>query len=157
MKSQRGVGLIEVLVSTLVVAVGLLGIAGLQSNGLQHNKSSYQRSQATFLALDMLDRMRVNQAAAAAGDYDHDGSDLTAPANTCLASTCNTSQLATADLYDWMEEIGNTLPDGSGTVSRDATNPNIITVTVRWNDNRADTVGTTCGTDLLCMSITTDL
>ena len=60
MKTHSGFTLIEVLISMLILAVGLLGLAGLQATGLRNNLSAYNRSQATQLAYDMADRMRAN-------------------------------------------------------------------------------------------------
>jgi len=48
------------LVAMLVLAIGLLGLAGLQVVGLRNNQSAYLRAQATQLAYDMADRMRTN-------------------------------------------------------------------------------------------------
>ena len=69
-RRQRGVSLIEVLVSTLILAIGLVGVAGLQAFALKNNQSAQMRSQASALAYDLADRMRGNVAAANAGMYD---------------------------------------------------------------------------------------
>ena len=65
MKTNTGFTLIEVLIAMLVLAVGLLGLAGLQATSLKNNQSAYNRSQATQLAYDMADRMRANVAGVA--------------------------------------------------------------------------------------------
>ncbi|HLE93281.1 MAG TPA: type IV pilus modification protein PilV, partial [Sulfuricaulis sp.] len=57
---HRGFSLIEVLVALLVLSIGLLGLAALQTTSLQYNTGSYFRTQATFLAYDIIDRMRAN-------------------------------------------------------------------------------------------------
>ena len=57
---QKGYGLIEVLVSVLVLSIGLLGLAGLQTQSLRFNNEAYFRTQATLLAMDMSDRLRTN-------------------------------------------------------------------------------------------------
>jgi len=67
MKKHKGFTLIEVLVSMIVLAIGLLGLAGLQMSSLRNNLSAYHRSQATQLAYDMADRMRTNIADAKLG------------------------------------------------------------------------------------------
>ncbi|WP_257286032.1 type IV pilus modification protein PilV, partial [Endozoicomonas sp. SESOKO1] len=63
-KKNRGVGLIEVLISLLVITIGILGMAGVHSSSLQYNQSAYVQSQATFLATDMLDRIQANSTLA---------------------------------------------------------------------------------------------
>ncbi|MEJ2108263.1 MAG: type IV pilus modification protein PilV [Acidiferrobacteraceae bacterium] len=62
MTNQRGFTLTEVLIAVLVLAVGLLGLAGLQLAGMKSNHSAYLRSQATIVAYDLLDRMRADPA-----------------------------------------------------------------------------------------------
>jgi len=59
---QSGFTLLEVLVAILVLSIGLLGLAGLMASSIRNNHSAYQRTQATWLAYDMIDRMRVNRA-----------------------------------------------------------------------------------------------
>jgi type IV pilus assembly protein PilV len=64
---QRGFTLTEVLVAVLVLAVGLLGLAGLQLAGMKGNHSAYLRSQAAIAAYDLLDRVRADPAAFSGG------------------------------------------------------------------------------------------
>lgn len=58
---ERGVGLIEVLISILVIAIGLLGLAALQGKAQKAELESYQRSQALILLQDMSNRLRANR------------------------------------------------------------------------------------------------
>ena len=84
---QSGVSLIEVLVSTLILAIGLVGVAGMQALALHNNQEAQMRSHASALAYDLADRMRNNVAAANAGLYD--------PATASASSTCYTPQKQT--------------------------------------------------------------
>ena len=59
---NNGFTLIEVLVSMVIMAVGLLGLAGLQTLSLRDNQDDYLSSQATALAYEMSDRIRANAA-----------------------------------------------------------------------------------------------
>lgn len=61
---QRGVSLIEVLVTILILSIGLLGMAGLQSRLQLSEMEAYQRSQALLLLNDMASRIAVNRNAA---------------------------------------------------------------------------------------------
>ncbi|MEX6501646.1 type IV pilus modification protein PilV [Pseudomonas zhanjiangensis] len=63
--SQRGVTLIEVLVTIIILSVGLLGIAGLQSRLQTSEMEAYQRAQALMLLNDMANRIATNRANAA--------------------------------------------------------------------------------------------
>ena len=65
-RRSTGFSIIEVLVALLVLAIGLLGLAALQAQGLRFNHDAYVRTQATHLAYDIIDRMRSNRANAAA-------------------------------------------------------------------------------------------
>ena len=60
MNKNTGFTLIEVLIAMIVLAVGLLGLAGLQATSLRNNQSAYNRIKATQLAYDIADRMRAN-------------------------------------------------------------------------------------------------
>ena len=57
---QTGMTFVEVLVAVLVLSVGLLGAAMLQLNALKYTDSSRITSQASFIAYDMLDRIRAS-------------------------------------------------------------------------------------------------
>jgi type IV pilus assembly protein PilV len=57
---QKGFTLIEVLVTLFILAIGLLGLAGLLFEGMRNNQGSYLRTQASIMAYDMADRMRAN-------------------------------------------------------------------------------------------------
>lgn len=127
---QAGVGLIEVLVAVLVLAVGMLGVAALQATALRNSQSSLERSQAVVYSYALLDAMRANQAAARGGGYD-------------MALQCNAlggGTLALNDRRDWLAGVKAALGDDAcaaiacaavaGSDMRDCT------VTVQWNDER---------------------
>src|SRR3546814_15356356 len=59
---QRGVGMIEVLVSVLVLSVGLLGIALVQTRALANKTSSMGRSLATVATYSILEAIRADRA-----------------------------------------------------------------------------------------------
>ena len=64
---ESGFSLLEVLIALLVLSVGLLGIAGLQTFSLQFNHQSYERTQATVLISEMFEKIAANPTAARAG------------------------------------------------------------------------------------------
>jgi len=125
----RGFTLIEALVALVVLSIGLLGVAALQLTSLRSNHSSAMRSQATFLAYDIIDRMRANREAAVDGLYD-----------IALGEEGETGTVAGDDLIAWKQNIARTLPaidnagdaePADGSVVR---NGDIFTVTIRWAD-----------------------
>ncbi len=152
---QAGFTLIEVLVSALILAIGLVGVAGLQAMSLKNNQSAYMRSQATALAYDLADRMRSNVAGAEAGFY---RPALAAIRNTCSTSTgCSTQQMAQNDLSEWAGALAGNLPMGTGFVCIDSTPYDgsstadaqcdgvgtQFTIKVWWDDNRDGAVTVT--------------
>ncbi len=150
MKKNQGISLIEILVTLLVLSFGLLGLAGLQMYSLQTNNSAYMRSQATYLVMDMFDRMRLNRSKASGGDYDFNaGASLVdhafdTDADALISGDYDAATVAQRDLYDWVNLIEDTLPGGAGSV--DCTNPgnSVCRVAVRWNDTRGRYQGENC-------------
>ncbi|SRR5690606_36774448 len=61
--NQHGVGLIEVLVALLILAVGVMGFIALQYRAIEATAESGSRIQAINLARDLAERMRVNRGA----------------------------------------------------------------------------------------------
>ena len=125
---MAGFSMIEVLVTMLVVSVGLLGIAGIIVTNLKNNQSSYARSQASILVNDMVDRMRANRGTAELPS---------APYQLALSATPDASAgVPGADLAQWRAAVASAVPSGLGAVSFNVATGN-VTVTVQWNDSRA--------------------
>lgn len=103
-KTQSGVGLIEVLVTALILSTALMAIAALQSRSLQFNGSAYLRSQANIIAYDVLDQMRTLSAS------EWDGGAVAEPDVDVLAAT---------------------LPEGKGEVSCEG---RVCTVSITWRE-----------------------
>lgn len=126
MTREKGLSLIEVLVTLLITSVGLLGLAAMQVRSLQFNHGAYLRSQANILAYDMADRMRLNKDDARANLYDISLSSGT-------PSAINT---VSTDQNQWLTLIAATLPSGDGSVSCAAS---ICTLTIQWREAGRDT------------------
>lgn len=122
-RRHSGFTLIEALVALLALSIGLLGIAALQLNGLRNNLSASYRSQATYLAYDILDRIRANRRNRTAYQID-------------LGSPAMPTDVASRDLNAWKTNLATTLPQGNGTVTVDPADDTVIIVTVQWDDSR---------------------
>jgi type IV pilus assembly protein PilV len=119
-RTQEGMTLIEVLVALVILGVGLLGAAAFQLNALKYTDSSRMTSQASFIAYDMLDRIRANSTA----DY-----------TVNPPSSGNPGVARDQDLYDFNSNIvnfGGPSATGSITVSQ-----RVYTITIEWDDSRA--------------------
>ena len=121
-RRMAGFTLIEALIALVVLSVGLLGVAGLQMTGLRANMSAASRTQATYLANDILDRMRANTRDARAGLY-----------NLAIGATPSGAGTALSDMNAWVAEL-QTLPSGQGSIAVDSTT-NIATITIKWLDS----------------------
>ncbi|MDH3970716.1 MAG: type IV pilus modification protein PilV [Gammaproteobacteria bacterium] len=153
---QQGFTLLEVLIALLVLSIGLLGLAALQTTGLRSNEMASMRTTSTMLAYDITDRMRANPQGILDGDYVIDTDPVTGTPTDCTSTDCTTSQLANYDLDQWKNAIA-TLPGGLGEITQTAGPPLTHTVTVRWDQNRTGATGTTCppadNDDLRCFRL----
>ena len=133
-QEQRGVGLIDVMIAIIIFSFGMLAIAALQNISKQSNYEAIQRTTASTLAYDLLERMRMNSVDMTvsplsyyvssgittidANDITVNGSTLTTPVS-CAASDmdCNYQQRAQLDLLEWQNRMR-----GASEVSSDDTN-----------------------------------
>lgn len=138
--TQKGAGLIEILISLLVIATGILGLTGLQANSLASNRAAYYRTQATILAYDIIDKQRANKTEALADNYVID-LNTTAPTTTCTTS-CTTADITAMDLTQWRNSLSTELPGGNGSITPIADIEGAYQVTVQWalENQTADTI-----------------
>ena len=114
---QRGVSLIEVLMAVLIFSVGLIGLASLMVMSTRSNHAAFLRTQATFLASNMADRMRANPVGVWSGSYNSDAYPIKTGATTCDKSTaCNPEAVATRDKVLWSGLMSTQLPGASATI-----------------------------------------
>lgn len=109
---QSGLGLIEVLIAALVFALGLLGLLGAQISAKKNGMEALQRSIATELARDLLERMRSNPRQLEAYRLDNAApasapSALLACGGSALSAggalRCSPAELAEHDLAEWLQ------------------------------------------------------
>ena len=119
-KQHLGVSLIEVLVSIVIAAIGLLALAGVNATSVKYTKLSQYRGTATLLATDIGERMRANKMGAS--QYAFNTTNFAAQAATPAApgvlcdttlANCSPAQLAAFDLYQWRLLVRSQLPSGS--------------------------------------------
>ena len=168
-KAQAGIGMVEVLITILLISVGFLNMTALQTTAKRSNFDAVQRTNAVMLAHDIVERMRANPVVlsnyltAGVG-----GGTLTAPAQDCgSGASCTPLQLAAFDQYEWEQAIDgvtesrtiggtSTNTGGLGSPMGCVTGPlaggaGIYTITIAWRGLReltnvnASTCGSTSG------------
>ena len=143
--SQVGFTMVEVLVTIVVMAIGLLGLASMQTTSLKGNHNAYLRGQAVLLVNDIADRVRANQVAADANAYAAVTTTGSTPGKNCLdSSTCSTAELAVYDAWAWRNSVAAVMTQGSGTLQcRDDADTGYADIDSN-GINDADTDGDTC-------------
>ncbi len=172
-RAQAGTTLLEVMVSVVVLAIGLLGVASLQVNSLKYQKTANQRIEATQAAYDIAERMRANwvfttansgTAVSADALYIADrklnedkyqlvatyaanlaAADSAVPNDCTVVTGCDTNKIAKNDLQDWLRKLKQKLINGTGIISGvvGATSSS-FDVTVMWQEQGFDAKDSTC-------------
>jgi type IV pilus assembly protein PilV len=120
-QSQGGVTLVEVLVTLVILAIGLLGLVALQARVQVLQAESYQRAQALVLLKDMAGRISNNRNNAAVYAADFAGQDMATEgvgahlaAGDCPAPDAATPR-ATGDIADWCTNLRGAAETVGGT------------------------------------------
>jgi len=157
---QKGMTFIEVLIALVIMVTGILGAVAMQATAKQSSFDAMQRSLASSLAQDILERMRSNTSAnlnGYAGTYGaNDPGAAPAPACNTPGTLCTSAQLMAIDIHQWTQSLRGAdvtlagsnvggLLDGRGCITEAN---NAVTITITWQ-SRAETVdggGGVCGT-----------
>lgn len=153
---QYGFSLVEVLVAVVIIAIGLLGIAGIQALSLNNSSIARTRSLAAIEADGLASMLHANNAYWASasvpagsviavtgspgGSYSGTAisdANLNGQTANCSSSACNAVQMAAYDLKQWGLSVANVLPAGSGQVkcSVAAGTPVSCVIGISWTEN----------------------
>ncbi|TAL20845.1 MAG: type IV pilus modification protein PilV [Aquabacterium sp.] len=154
LRRRRGLTLIEVLVTIVILSIGMLGIAGLQAATSKYKINSWARSATSMLLSDLADRVRANPVAddsdfiekpspttpspyllsATWQDQQAAKKGSAAAGKDCAANNaqCTPAEQASYDMAEWRRLVGQMLPQGAGLVSGNRSNG--YTVTLMWFD-----------------------
>ena len=159
--SENGFTLLEVLISMLILAFGLLSMGGLQLASLRSNQTAAKTSAATTLVKDYSEMMRSNttisnitSTVAGVNPYLFDTnvtSTFPTPTVICKTATCTPAEIATFHVADWAERLNAQLPGGRAVVCRDAAPRNsdgtfdwacdnsgtLVVIKLGWPDRRS--------------------
>jgi len=134
-REQSGLSLIESLVALVVLALGIMGLAGVQTRLLVETRTANSRAIAVQLIDDLSNRMILNRYAAVgrpqtipaiASSYTFvwssdavGGIGIPMPTNNpfdCSTNLCTPTQLAGSDLFQWRRAVYAALPGAQATV-----------------------------------------
>ena len=145
---QKGFSLIEALVAFLILSVGMLGIASLQTMSLKSGHTAAMRTVAVVKVEEILESMRSNPAAIAdfaAGTADM-GTDNGCSQTTVAAANCTSTQMAQDELFRWKNSLIEALPNNAATTASVVITPpvppaimNLVVVSVNWSERDLDT------------------
>ena len=143
---QRGVSLLEVLVTIVVLGIGMAGVANMILTGVRGTHAAQTRSQATILADKLADTMRANLVAYESSEFAADPEST--ESNCSGGSECEADIQAQFDVARWKTLALAALPAGQATICMDSSpddgQPGALacdgngynTVKVFWRDNR---------------------
>lgn len=148
---SKGFSLIEVMISMLILAFGVLAMGGLQLASLRSSQTAASFSMAATLAKDYTEMMRSNlsvsnNTSTVAGvnpylfDTGNTSTFAVSPSVDCKATVCTGGQISVLHVADWAERVTVQLPGGRAVVCRDST-PRNANGTYKWAcDNAGNTV-----------------
>ena len=134
-KEERGFSLIEGMLATVILAVGLLALASMQSIAMGRNVDSDERSRVTNFAADMVERIQFNRRNAIA----YQGIDT----NVACTINATAQPMARGDCDQWRNlltgGLATTLGNLRGQVAVTVTGPTtpplnetLVVVTMTW-------------------------
>jgi type IV pilus assembly protein PilV len=126
-KTNGGFTLIEVLISALLLSLGIISVIKLQLSAFHTTQQSNFYSHAMQLANDMADKIRSNDAEIAKSGASNSFLKVAYNSNTgppetasmCYARHCDPTQLAAAEIYEWLTRLNEVLPNARAVICRD--------------------------------------
>lgn len=134
LRRPSGFSLVEVLISIIVLAIGLIGAAMMQLTAARTTAQSSMHDTAIALAGQVADEIRANRAQMAAfllvryAASDPVGS----LAHPCYSQYCSAAEMADQATHDWMQRIHDALPGGRIEICRDPVVVDSATGTFGW-------------------------
>lgn len=142
-RREQGFTLIEVMLSAAILAVGLLGLAGMTTLSFTRNSDSNEITVATNLAAELVERMQFNRRNLVNG---YNGINL-ASANPALCTqNALTQPVARGDCLQWQARlfasglVGVQAQVAVAAVGPVGLNQNNINVNVTWIGSSRNTI-----------------
>ncbi len=125
LRTQRGVGLLEVLIALVIISIGLLGMAGLQAKAVKAERDSFNQTMAMVYAYYLSERVRANgeDPLAPTFPYNNFTAPIANPGTNCdlLAANCTVAQRARQDVFEWQQQVALNLPNANAVICLDST------------------------------------
>lgn len=144
LKNQRGLSLLESLISLLVLALGILGLVAAQTRTLVETRTTNSRAAAIRQIVDLGERIKLNRSAALAGKYNIEKWGLvqdSAPDNCNIdddeddeSEGVSINDAAACDVWQWRQSLQRSLPSGQGTITR-ISDTNQLRIIIAWQLN----------------------
>jgi type IV pilus assembly protein PilV len=114
-----GFTLIEVMVALIVLVLGVLGAAAMTLTAIRDSKQSSLRSQASALAYELSDLMRMSP-----GQQGIFTGAVPSAVPSCWTTGCSPADMAKNNYYEWNAKLtgANGLPNGAAIICRDVAN-----------------------------------
>ena len=142
---QRGITLLESLVSLVISALGILGIVGVQMRTLVDTQTTVHRAQAIRLIEDLNERLRANPNGLATMIANQTAvfGTIPEPDNNCSTTDCTAFKLMMYDLWVWKQNTIATLPLGEAHIfpaqwDKGSANPRQVGIRISWRSNEAE-------------------
>lgn len=158
---QQGFTLIEIVVAVLILAIGILGVAGMQSVGVRESQNTYFRSQANLLVIDMANKMIANREQARLGN---DSAYLLEPPENATCdfdgASCDAGAIAGLDLKGWEDAVqaaglpnaGQAIEFVGGVELDGQTVTAIYDIQVFWDEAKTGALASGCDNASGCVS-----
>jgi type IV pilus assembly protein PilV len=149
MKKQFGVSLVEVLITMVITAIGLLGLLGLQAKSMSSHKDTFDKKSAAEMVSQMSERIRANHLGFMSDNYAsilNIGDPISAGPVCGGATACTPAQIAALDLSTWQTDLRARLPESGAFISTSpgagatmATNGTSVRISVVWMEQNSQT------------------
>lgn len=147
---QKGMTFIEVLVAMVILVTGILGAVAMQASAKKGSFDAMQRSLASALAQDIIERMRSNSSnpnvlETYEGTYGAAANAVPALRCNTPATLCTSAQMVTNDIYEWeLNLLGADVVNGAqntggllGAIGCITHTNNAVTVVISWQGREA--------------------
>ena len=144
LRQQQGISLLESLIAIVVMALGILGVMGVQMRTLNDTQTTVRRAQAIRLIEDLSERMKANPNALVNIDtYLTSWDNKPTASKNCRTSVCSHTEWASFDRAEWKKSVNTMLPlvdasvfiPSTESASSNAGNQRLIGVMISWREN----------------------